>query len=260
VHPSVFTDRGRALGHAWRHRFANRALGDDQFQFVGGPRIRIHPEAREAFTFFGMYNADMVQELRSFLRLTRSKRCLIDVGAHYGLFSLCFASRSGAVAHAVEPSPTALAILGHNCAVNSNLDVRAQAVAFGSREGQLSVVYEGHGHVVAATPKTAPMTVPMVTLDSFVEREGARPDALKIDVEGMEFDVLAGAGTALAKFSPQIFLEIHPAALVANGRQTAEIQVLLHNAGYGICDTRNRAIDDLEDFCGGAIQRIVATR
>jgi hypothetical protein len=48
------------------------------------------------------------------------------------------------------------------------------------------------------------------TLDSVVEELKAQPDFLKIDVEGFEHAVLAGAGRTLSEFHPRIILEANP--------------------------------------------------
>ena len=48
------------------------------------------------------------------------------------------------------------------------------------------------------------------TLDSIVSELKIEPDFLKIDVEGFEHVVLAGANQVLGKFRPRIVLEANP--------------------------------------------------
>src|SRR5690606_9486967 len=52
--------------------------------------------------------------------------------------------------------------------------------------------------------------VPSLTADEFIdEHPHARPDLLKIDVEGAESDLLAGAERLLRDLSPDIILALH---------------------------------------------------
>ena len=210
-----------------------------------------------AFNFHAMHSPEMVQELRGFLALTRSRRCLVDVGAHYGLFSLVFSFRPGTVAYAVEPSPEARKMLEHHLAVNPGLDVRVWPVALGRSQGELTFSIGDHGHALRS-PGAELVTLPVRTLDGLVDQERARPDAVKIDVEGMELEVLEGARKTLSELRPQIFLEVHPSELVASGRRVAEVDALLRAADDWVRDTGAEPVSDLEAFCNGAIRRVVA--
>lgn len=240
----------------WRHRIANRGLAGDVFQVMDGPRLVIAPPARRAFNFFAVHDPSMTEEMRSFLRLTRSRRCLVDVGAHYGLFSLVFASRPGATAVAVEPSPSALVVLEHHCGANPDLRITVAPVAMGAEPGEMHVAIDVEGQATRSTAGS--LAVPVMTLDDLADAHGIRPDALKIDVEGMELEVLLGAAKTLA-LRPVVFLEVHPRDLAAVGAGVREIEQLLRGAGYSLLDSRGRAITDLDTFCGGAVSRVVAS-
>ena len=63
--------------------------------------------------------------------------------------------------------------------------------------------------------------VPVITLDSFISRENLdRVDALKLDVEGFEANVLKGAALLLDRSDPVIMLEI-------SNKNLTELAVLL---------------------------------
>jgi FkbM family methyltransferase len=240
-------------------RVLNSRLPADEMRFLGGPRVHVHPDARtSAFEFFTMHDPSMVLELSSFLRLTRSLRCLVDVGAYWGLFSLVFASRPGAVAYAVEPSPAALEKLRYHSTANPGLDIRVEPVALGAETGELQVAIDGVGHAVRSSIPS--LSVPIETLDSFLANNNARPDALKIDVEGMELDVLNGASATLRGVGPLLFLEVHPNLLEAAGHRVRDLEVLLHGHGYAFRDSDGAPITDLGAACGGNISRVVASR
>ena len=51
--------------------------------------------------------------------------------------------------------------------------------------------------------------VPTVTLDGFSAGRGDRPSLLKVDVEGAEVRVLAGAARLIAETRPAIICELH---------------------------------------------------
>ena len=144
----------------------------------------------------------------------------LDVGANIGLYSLGLShlAPQGQV-YAFEPSPTTYghlqANLAANCATNvdaCNLALGASvgtvrfhdfsffsAGSFSSDEGSLlsSESYGSESFEAAAT-----------TLDDFVADRGLdRVDVVKVDVEGAEMSVLAGAEKTLATYRPATVLE-----------------------------------------------------
>jgi FkbM family methyltransferase len=72
------------------------------------------------------------------------------------------------------------------------------------------------------------LEVEMVTLDSLLERGTAKPDLVKIDVEGYENEVIAGAEHLLRDVGPTLIVELHPWA------DDAETRRLLETAGYSL--------------------------
>jgi hypothetical protein len=51
----------------------------------------------------------------------------------------------------------------------------------------------------------------MKTLDSFIEEEKIhRVDFIRMDVEGFEYRIIKGMKATLQRFSPKLFIEIHP--------------------------------------------------
>jgi FkbM family methyltransferase len=128
-----------------------------------------------------------------------------DIGANVGLFSFAAASR-GAQVVAVEPDPW-LASLIHRSALKNKLPVTVLPAAVLDRIGicQLHTPDEGRSSN-SITGKGMGQTVISVTLDLLLEYFAA-PQVLKIDVEGMEALVLAGARKIL-EGRPRIFCEV----------------------------------------------------
>ncbi|HSW11403.1 MAG TPA: FkbM family methyltransferase [Solimonas sp.] len=134
---------------------------------------------------------------------------LVDVGANYGTFSLIGAGVAGARVEAVEANPRTAAALRDNLRLN-NLEARVSVhnVAAGPADGELffSDGLRAGDHVLSAEEAaTQPsLRVPQQRLDALVRLD--RPAFMKIDVEGFEGMVLAGAGGLLADGHLQVVL------------------------------------------------------
>jgi FkbM family methyltransferase len=76
------------------------------------------------------------------------------------------------------------------------------------------------------------ITVEVSTLD--IELAGLRPDVVKIDVEGGELDVLAGARTVLSEAKPLVLFEHVAAAAAPYGSSPAAVWDLLRELHYEI--------------------------
>jgi FkbM family methyltransferase len=140
----------------------------------------------------------------------------LDVGAHVGMVSLSVASRCRSrdvEVHSFEPHPVNAAALRRNAELNPGLRVTVNAVAVGDREGTVTLdpsplPGESGWHGLAVGDRaTGPADgadlrpeVPVVSLDGYIGERGIeRVDVLKVDVEGWEPAVLAGAQQALAR-------------------------------------------------------------
>jgi hypothetical protein len=88
-----------------------------------------------------------------------------------------------------------------------------------------------------------------VRLDSIFED---RPvDLLKVDVEGFEERVLAGATRLLndaARAPRQVFIEVHPYAWPAFGTSSDSLLALLARCGYTACDLFDRPITRVDGY------------
>lgn len=149
---------------------------------------------------------------RLFEMLAQDHRVLFDIGAHLGYFSALFASKEGNQALAVEPLKENFERLQ---AVEQALPHRRVAVrryAVSDREGEISFSSDdipSKACMVHKGTSNRTETVPMTTLPMLIDQTGLVPDLLKIDVEGAEGLVLAGAGDVLNVHLPTIILEVH---------------------------------------------------
>ena len=141
---------------------------------------------------------------------------LIDVGANIGVHTLFFASLAGprGTVHSFEAQRVVFQMLMGNLALNSIENVHGHGMALGAEPGTLALPPMDYnkprnfGGVAlggeAAPAGTAVETVAIMTLDSL---ELARVDFIKLDVEGMEEDVLRGARGTLDRCRPMMQVE-----------------------------------------------------
>jgi FkbM family methyltransferase len=145
--------------------------------------------------------------------------CFYDVGAHTGFFCLLAARKVGPKGEVVglEADPENAALLRANAARNGMGCVRVVEAAAWSRAGQLKVRREFNaangtqGHVTEnASDDAQEITVDSCSLDDLLFARGmGRPQLLKIDVEGAEWEVLRGAERTLRELRPAILCEVH---------------------------------------------------
>jgi FkbM family methyltransferase len=130
-----------------------------------------------------------------------------DVGANIGYYLLLIESVVGATGSVVcvEPEAANLRELRRNIAANGFANVEVVAAAAGAEDGAVSLRSGINAAIVEAG--AGDQEVPVVRLDSAL---AAPVDFLKIDVEGYEGQVLAGAQRLLAEHRPTLFLEVHP--------------------------------------------------
>lgn len=180
-------------------------------------------------------------------RMLKPGMVFVDVGANDGYYTLFAARRVGAAGKviAVEPSSRERAHLQRNLGRNGLDNVNVVAAALGAEAGFVDLhlahgVHAGHNtlgdfahdDVVRASSER----VPLEMLDAVVARQGlTRVDVIKIDVEGAEAGVVAGARNVLSTMRPVLLMELNERALRAQG-QSAEalLRMLREELDYQI--------------------------
>lgn len=155
-----------------------------------------------------------------YARFVRPGDLCFDVGAHVGNRVACF-RRLGARVVAVEPQPDCLAVLHRLYGADAGVVIEAIGVAERSGTGRLAVdprnltvstLSPGWraevAEAFAGVSWDTEIEVPLATLDELIARHGA-PGFAKIDVEGLEAEVLAGLSQPLRALS----FEFVPAAI-----------------------------------------------
>lgn len=133
------------------------------------------------------------------LHFARQSELVVDVGANVGSYSVLAAGVVGAEVLALEPLPFTFARLKRNVHCNGlENKVDARCCAAGEAAGELSFTadLDTMNRVVGSDYRGETVTVPVAPLDSLLD--GKHPVMWKVDVEGFEPAVLAGAHRALA--------------------------------------------------------------
>ena len=219
------------------HRLAYTFEGASAEEIRPGWSLRCHPASREHFT---MFNSDPAQrtELDLFIHYCRPGMQFIDVGAHYGLFALAAHrfGESGTRIVCVEASPKAARILRANLDANDVRNVSVRNVAMGAIDGSLEMLSTGPAgsdyFVSVPAGRSDTVTVRQLTMSTVLSETGLLPTHVKMDVEGFEDDVIAGALSALKKHHPILFLELHGSYLRARWRDPALVISRLRECGY----------------------------
>jgi len=250
-----------ALRRKWEFRRKNVDRKRGLLTLRDGVTFRVEPKSAITFRYFVDLDPDMWREMDTFLRQTEGRTRLLDVGAHFGIFSLAFAAVGGEV-RALEPSDDAFPILSENVRLNPELKVRPIKQAVGDRAGRLAMHREGDHFVAndASVEAGGGIEVAVMTVDEFVTAEQFVPDAVKIDVEGFEVNVLEGASSLLSQHSPVIFLEVHPEFIRRQGRSVDELLSNMSSCGYCFFDSDEQLIADPALFFKGPIRRVVCRK
>jgi FkbM family methyltransferase len=140
----------------------------------------------------------------------------IDAGANIGNHSLFMRSFLADSLVAIEPNTAVLPILKQNLSSNIN-NYTVCECGVGASEAKGNIV------ISSAAEKNAGMArielngnsgeVIVTTIDTIIEKKEKDDEntghvsIIKIDVEGMELDVLKGAANTIRKYQPHIFVE-----------------------------------------------------
>lgn len=158
---------------------------------------------------------------------------VLDIGANQGMLSAAYSRAVGPTGFvlAVEPNPETFADLQWGTREMPN--VKPFHAAVGSYVGQTSVYPDGvttSRWSALVEKQREPVTVPMVTLDILAAMV-PRLRGVKIDVQGAEVDVLAGAHDTLRLPEVVWQVELWPRGLKVAGASIAAFCDALESVG-----------------------------
>ena len=192
--------RDRPVAAVWRFirwQIKSRLKHEVQFVWIEGARLIVRNGMAGATgnIYCGLHEfADMA----FVLHLLRAGDLFVDVGANIGSYTILASKVCGANSIAVEPDPGTTNSLKKNIAINALGDrVRTVEAALGAEEGTASftVGLDTVNRMANAEDKQT-RAVQVLRLDDVLA--GQNPILIKLDVEGFEAEVLAGARETLA--------------------------------------------------------------
>jgi FkbM family methyltransferase len=184
---------------------------------AGGIQARFRRDCRADAVFLGDPGQQEVEQKAAMLQELRDDDVVYEVGAHIGSWTVFFARRlSRGEVHAFEPDDENRGQLRANLALNAVRNVSVHDVAIGDRSGTAPfVVYaedrDARHSLVPTEGHARTIEVNTLRLDDVpVDLGIPEPTALKIDVEGAEGLVLAGAASLLERPKLRlVYAELH---------------------------------------------------
>lgn len=150
--------------------------------------------------------------------IVKEQDTIIDIGANTGYYALLESrlAHKGKV-YAIEPVPKNAWLLNQNIDLNNYENVSWFPLAIGGENGEGEMYVYEKGNLCSFTKNiqneaTEKITVPIMTLDSFVEKlVSGDPTLIRMDVEGYEYQIIKGMTELLRSDKPLVlFIELHP--------------------------------------------------
>lgn len=185
----------------------------------------------------------------------KDARQVFDIGAHIGLYTL---PASGVIAekgmvYAFEPSKVNGSYIRRHLKYNHITNVVVLPYLVGEEMKRERIFYENTR--VDATNSLNPkkdvkrykkVCREQITLDNFIRERNIKPEVIKIDVEGAEYNVLKGAAEVVRACSPIIFLSVHPRQLLLFRSSVDALEKIISDLGYRMQDCGGNKVNEIE--------------
>jgi FkbM family methyltransferase len=179
-----------------------------------GRGLRFNPGPSAVGFLFGTHDLEVQSALG---RLLRPGMTAFDLGANVGFTAVLMARRVAPDGQVVcfEPLAVNADRIAGNAALNGFECIHVRREAVGRADGEAEFLLSHSptwGRLAQAGPppeQSGSTRVAVRSLDSLRAAGLPRPDLIKIDVEGAEADVIAGARKLLEEARPVLIIELH---------------------------------------------------
>jgi FkbM family methyltransferase len=197
THPLASRRRFAAARRFLGWQISSRVRTSVEYEWIGGAKLQVRRGMTGATgnIYCGLHEFADMAFVMHFLRPGDS---FIDVGANVGSYTVLASAVCGAATLAVEPDPDSADHLRDNISLNGlAAKVTLLQAALGAYEGQagFSIGRDTCNHVANGLGPGS-RKVRLTTLDTAAAN--MKPRLIKMDVEGYESHVIAGAANTLA--------------------------------------------------------------
>lgn len=202
------------------------------------------PSATDIYLTGGKSHDSEIRLAKFLIRTLKARDHFLDIGAHYGYFSLIASDITGPAGKiiAIEPATKTFSILHRNCKPHSNITVMQHAIS--DTAGSITFyefpnLFSEYNSVDASQFeherwfnefKPVKTTVAAITVNEITAGDHFHPAVIKIDVEGAELKVIQGGMDFFSNKNPVIALE-YLSPLRGNTEHIKAV-ALLKNTGY----------------------------
>jgi FkbM family methyltransferase len=182
--------------------------------------------------FLGYYEHCEPQTKRWFVEHAKPDWVILDCGANIGYYSILFSRLcpSGHV-YAFEPTDTADMLVENLAHSDALHNVEVVRCALGATSGELEEsIFRIWGE---AAERRA---YPFMTIDAFVAERRLRVDAIKIDVDSFDLEVIRGARETLQEQDPFVMVELNH-ALSQRQQSVPQAFEFMIELGYRECES-----------------------
>jgi len=192
------------------------------------------------------------------LKACEGRQCVLDIGAHIGLYTLPMSSviANTGLVHAFEPAETNIVFLNRHVTLNNSRNVvlvkkllwdgNDASLVFEESEdvsGINRIVRRGNGTVFSGQQIT--------TVDHYSADQNIVPEIIKIDVEGAELNVLRGAKETLMRYDPLLCLSVHSKELEDIGSSATELWNYINDLNYRVFSSQGVQVTERSNFKSG---------
>ena len=222
-----------------------------------------------------MYREYEPYESRLMREYLKPGMTVYNIGANLGYYTILASECVGPMGKvfAFDPAPENFELLRRTVSENrlTNVELFPSAVGAAKGSATLSLSRTNSGdHQLQNIPSRNHIVVDVTSIDTFVTEGHLPPDAIIMDVQGAEFDVLRGASEQLASAKSLIlFTEFwHTGLDERHPNGAAEMLTTLGRAGFQISliDEKGHTIDKtssnelLQRFSGNAEANLLCVR
>ena len=184
---------------------------------------------------------------RSIIKFVSKSDVVIDVGAHFGFFTILMAELVGSKGqvHSFEPIPSTFKVLKKNTDFFQNIQINRNAIwSFNDQlylndYGLNASAFNSYRNARGLKKKEVNrVKVKAINLDEYIKNKNITPKFIKIDAESTEYEVLEGMNFILNNIKPVICLEIGDLGVQGAKKSKIIIEYVL-NYGYEVFEFNN---------------------